>query len=158
MKQSEPVKDRAALRWGVAALILTAGGILRCAHLGLEGAWCDEAYTALAIRDSFPEMIANLVDNACKHARSKVILSAAEPSASNRLLSINIDDDGAGLPPEARRVVFNIGERWDTHAPGTGLGLPIVKDLAELYGGEVELGTSSMGGLFVGLRLPRAEL
>lgn len=104
------------------------------------------------------EMIANLVDNACKHARSKVIVSVAEPSGGKRLLSINIDDDGTGLPPEARRVVFNIGERWDTQAPGTGLGLPIVKDLAELYGGEVELGTSSMGGLFVALRLPRAEL
>ncbi|HMN36166.1 MAG TPA: HAMP domain-containing sensor histidine kinase [Hyphomicrobium sp.] len=104
------------------------------------------------------EMIANLVDNACKHARAKVRLSVADTPANNRLLSINIDDDGPGLPPEARRVVFNIGERWDTHAPGTGLGLTIVKDLAELYGGEVELGTSSMGGLSVALRLPRAGL
>lgn len=103
------------------------------------------------------EILANLVDNACKHARSKVRIGLVQDE-DPRSVAIGIDDDGPGLPAEARRVVFNIGERWDTKAPGSGLGLAIVKDLAELYGGSVSLGASADGGLSVTLRLPRAEL
>lgn len=103
------------------------------------------------------EMLANLVDNACKHATSKVLIRHSG-KAAEKFIEIQIDDDGPGLPVEARRVVFNIGERWDTQTPGSGLGLAIVKDLAELYGGSVSLGTSDDGGLSVILKLPRAEL
>ncbi|WP_244500024.1 ATP-binding protein [Methyloceanibacter superfactus] len=59
------------------------------------------------------------------------------------MLRLTVDDDGPGLPPEAREVVFNIGERWDSRAAGSGLGLGIVRDLARLYGGDVRLGESS---------------
>jgi signal transduction histidine kinase len=102
------------------------------------------------------EILANVVDNACKHARAKVRISA--PRTCDKSVSLVIDDDGPGLPPEARKVVFNLGERWDTHAPGTGLGLTIVKDLTELYGGSVALDESPLGGLSVILSLPRATL
>ncbi len=94
------------------------------------------------------EMLANLVDNACKHAARKVRISGA---ASCGLV---VDDDGPGLPAEAIEVVFNIGERWDSRAPGSGLGLAIVRDLARLYGGDVELEPSPLGGLRAKLTLP----
>lgn len=103
------------------------------------------------------EMLANLVDNACKFAHSEVIIHA-NAAKSGQSVDIIVDDDGPGLPVEARRVVFNIGERWDTRVPGSGLGLAIVKDLAELYGGNVSLAVSGSGGLSVVLSLPRAEI
>ena len=70
---------------------------------------------------------------------------------------ITVDDDGPGLPPEAREVVFRIGERLDERVPGSGLGLPIVRDLSGLYGGEIRLNNSPLGGLQAVLNLPRAD-
>jgi signal transduction histidine kinase len=67
---------------------------------------------------------------------------------------IAVDDDGPGLPANAREVVFQIGQRLDERVPGSGLGLPIVRDLARLYGGEVRLQDSPLGGLRTELRLP----
>lgn len=102
------------------------------------------------------EMVANLVDNACKHAESRVRVSVSEPS-EEALVAIAVEDDGAGLPPEAYEIVFNVGERWDSQKPGTGLGLAIVRDLARLYGGDVYLEKSALGGLKVSLELPRVH-
>jgi signal transduction histidine kinase len=96
------------------------------------------------------EMLANLVDNACKHAKSTIRIGWTDGMDA----ALTVDDDGPGLPPEAREVVFNIGERWDSRAAGSGLGLGIVRDLARLYGGDVRLGESSLGGLRVELVLP----
>lgn len=99
------------------------------------------------------EMLANLVDNACKHAYSLVRISAEMPS-DDLPVKLVVEDDGPGLPPEAYEVVFNVGERWDSRAAGSGLGLAIVRDLATLYGGDVRLSASALGGLSVSLELP----
>jgi signal transduction histidine kinase len=101
------------------------------------------------------EMLANVVDNACKHAISHVRVSC-HGLPSDKTFDLNIEDDGKGLPPEAFEVVFEIGERWDSREAGSGLGLAIVRDLARLYGGDVNLQKSSMGGLGVVLTLPAA--
>ena len=101
------------------------------------------------------EMLANISDNACKHARSVVRISA-RPSTSRGMVEVTVEDDGPGLPPEAFEVVFNIGERWDSQKPGAGLGLAIVRDLARLYGGDVSLSPSNLGGLTVTIALPLA--
>jgi signal transduction histidine kinase len=100
-------------------------------------------------------MLANLVDNACKNATRRVRISLSEPSKRTRV-AVVVEDDGAGLQPEAYEVVFNVGERWDSQKPGSGLGLAIVRDLARLYGGDVQLGKSALGGLAAYLELPRA--
>lgn len=102
------------------------------------------------------EMLANLVDNACKHAKSHVRIGLADASREG-LAAMTIEDDGAGLPPEAYEIVFNVGERWDSQKPGSGLGLAIARDLARLYGGDVCLGKSTLGGLEVRLELPTAS-
>ncbi|MCB1527218.1 MAG: HAMP domain-containing histidine kinase [Hyphomicrobiaceae bacterium] len=99
------------------------------------------------------EMLANLVDNACKHATSKVRLSLVNANRADMIV-LRVDDDGPGLPPEAFDVVFRIGERWDSQKPGSGLGLTIVRDLARLYGGDVRLDRSDLGGLRADLTLP----
>lgn len=98
------------------------------------------------------EILANLVDNACKHAARKARISAQRNT--DQSVTIVVEDDGSGLPSEAHEVVFNIGERWDSQIPGSGLGLAIVRDLARLYGGEATLATSELGGLSVTLVLP----
>ena len=101
------------------------------------------------------EMLANLIDNACKWCRKKIVIHAAVDHRAKQAV-IAVEDDGAGLPAEAREMVFQIGQRLDERVPGSGLGLPIVRDLAQLYGGEIRLEDSTMGGLRAALRLPCA--
>ena len=67
-----------------------------------------------------------------------------------------IEDDGPGLRPDQIPQVLRPGERIDESAPGFGFGLPITRELAELYGGELNLDASQLGGLRVTLRLPLA--
>lgn len=102
------------------------------------------------------EMLANIVDNACKHARSSVAITG-KMTKPNGSLCLQIDDDGNGLPDEALEVVFEVGERWNSRAAGSGLGLAIVRDLAQLYDGSVELRRSEAGGLSVLISLPSAD-
>ena len=99
------------------------------------------------------EILGNLIDNACKHARTKVALHIGD-NALPRLVEIVVEDDGPGLPPEAWDVVFNVGEQWSEQAGGSGLGLAIVRDLVQLYGGKITLGQSVCGGLKARLALP----
>ncbi len=104
-------------------------------------------------REDLDEMLGNLVDNACKWAKSRVtIVSALEPGR----VVIAVDDDGAGLDPSLREAVLRRGVRADEAAPGSGLGLAIVRDLAELYGGSITLHESSTGGVRARLELPSA--
>lgn len=107
-------------------------------------------------RQDLQEIVANIADNAGKHAASRVMISAAVGDA--RMAVIRISDNGKGLPPEAYEVVFRIGEQWDTQAAqtanGSGLGLAIARDLAVLYGGTIDLSASALGGLEVVIRLP----
>ena len=62
-------------------------------------------------------------------------------------------NDGPGIVPEMRDVVLKRGVRADEAAPGSGLGLSIVRDLAEVYGGTLSLENSPMGGLRARLQL-----
>lgn len=102
-------------------------------------------------REDLDEMLGNLLDNACKWARSRV---AIESSASDHIVAISVDDDGPGLDASMREAVLHRGVRADEAAPGSGLGLAIVRDLAELYGGSIALGPSPLGGLRATLQLP----
>jgi signal transduction histidine kinase len=95
-------------------------------------------------------MLGNLLDNACKWARTKVVITASELDGGT---AIAVDDDGAGLASEMRERVLQRGVRADQAAPGSGLGLAIVRDLVELYGGTVTLKESPLGGLRAELRL-----
>ncbi|HEX3487614.1 MAG TPA: HAMP domain-containing sensor histidine kinase [Micropepsaceae bacterium] len=100
------------------------------------------------------EMLANLIDNACKWCTQRVAIRGSV-DASARQAVVSVEDDGPGLPLESREMVFQIGKRLDERVPGSGLGLPIVRDLAQLYGGEIRLEDSALGGLKAVLRLPR---
>ena len=104
-------------------------------------------------REDLDEMLGNLLDNACKWAKSRVSITSSI-DASNIL--ITIDDDGAGLDPTMRDAVLQRGVRADEAAPGSGFGLAIVCDLAELYGGSIGLERADAGGVRAALRLPKS--
>lgn len=99
------------------------------------------------------QMVGNLVDNACKWARSAVTLGCHD---DGRTVCIHVDDDGPGIDEANHGKVRQRGVRLDEAAPGHGHGLAIVRELAELYGGALALTTSPQGGLRAELTLPAA--
>jgi signal transduction histidine kinase len=102
-------------------------------------------------RADLDEMLGNLLDNACKWARTRVTVESATAAG---VVTITVDDDGPGLDPGLREKVLERGVRADEAAPGSGLGLAIVRDLAQVYGGSIALEPSPEGGLRARLRLP----
>jgi signal transduction histidine kinase len=72
-------------------------------------------------------------------------------------LTLVVEDDGAGLPEDRRGEVLRRGARLDESAPGSGLGLSIIDELARAYGGALRLEDSSLGGLRLETDLPRAD-
>ncbi len=105
-------------------------------------------------RQDLEEMVGNLMENACKWAKSRVQVSV-EMTEGGFLL--HVDDDGNGLTPEERGAALQRGVRLDEAAPGTGLGLSIVTELAEMHEGRFVLDDApELGGLRATLRLPRA--
>ncbi|SMB22656.1 Two-component sensor histidine kinase [Sterolibacterium denitrificans] len=116
---------------------------------------------ALAFRGEehdLQEMLGNLLDNACKWARSRVEVEvrAEETHGQGRLL-LSVADDGPGVPAGQREIILQRGMRADERTPGSGLGLAIVVDLARLYGGELRLQEAASGGLQAVLELPAAQ-
>jgi len=109
-------------------------------------------HTVRSHREDLDEMLGNLLDNACKWARSRVAIESS--SNGGGVVIITVDDDGPGLETSMRDAVLRRGVKADEAAPGSGLGLAIVRDLAELYGGSIALSDSPIGGLRARLQLP----
>jgi two-component system sensor histidine kinase PhoQ len=104
------------------------------------------------------EMLGNLLDNAHKWCRSRVRLRARRIAAAGALpatLEIAVEDDGPGVPEELKAQVLQRGARADESTPGHGLGLAMVQDTVTLYGGDLHLERSEIGGLAVRLRFPQ---
>jgi len=106
-------------------------------------------------RQDFQELAGNVMENACKWCRRRVRARAEARGAKQ--MALIVEDDGPGLAPEDRQAVLKRGERLDENAPGSGLGLSIVDELARAYGGSLALRDSPTGGLAVELVLPRVE-
>ena len=109
----------------------------------------------LGERQDLLELAGNAMENGCKWCRSRVRVSAE--AISPERLRLVVEDDGPGLPPEEREAALRRGARLDESAPGSGLGLNIIDELARAYGGALKLDGSRMGGLLVAMELPRAE-
>ena len=123
---------------------------------GVSIEWdADEGLAFRGERQDLLELIGNVLENACKWCRRRVRAQAV--SGDDGFLRLTVEDDGPGLPPEQREAVLRRGARLDESAPGSGLGLSIVDELAKAYGGSVQLGESVLGGLKAELRLPEAE-
>jgi signal transduction histidine kinase len=105
------------------------------------------------------EMVGNLLDNACKWSKSRVMIRAEMLENTARpMLDIRVEDDGPGITDAEAEAAFERGNRLDEAVPGSGLGLAIVRDIADLSGGSVRLGRSAWGGVRADLILPAARL
>ena len=96
------------------------------------------------------EVLGNLMDNAYKFARQRVRLVAQR---DGRLL-LAVDDDGPGLRNHGAQDVTERGARIDQSVPGQGIGLAVVREIVELYHGELHLEPSELGGLRASVILP----
>lgn len=97
----------------------------------------------------FLELAGNLLDNACKWCRSTVSLEISPLNGagfSSGAMSLVVEDDGPGIPEDAREALLQRGMRLDENAPGHGIGLAVVKDIAASYGGDIQIGESALGG------------
>jgi signal transduction histidine kinase len=134
----------------------------------------DPSHEARCDRADLDEMLGNLLDNACKWARTRVVVTSRAATAlsagtipadlspdarsakgeGGSYIELRVEDDGPGIEPALREAVLQRGVRADEAAPGSGLGLAIVRELAELYGGGVSLDTAPGGGVSARLILP----
>ncbi|MBV8198648.1 MAG: HAMP domain-containing histidine kinase [Candidatus Eremiobacteraeota bacterium] len=89
------------------------------------------------------ELARNLLDNAVRHARALVTISSQRNGTSCEL---RVDDDGDGIAPEARELVFERFYRRNDDASGTGLGLAIVRWIARAHDGSVTIEEAPGGG------------
>ncbi|WP_440979190.1 sensor histidine kinase [Sphingomonas pseudosanguinis] len=99
------------------------------------------------------EVAGNLVDNAARHARSAVTVTAV---AEGRQIRLTVIDDGPGIPEADRLRATQAGARLDERGDGHGFGLAIARELAELHGGRLILDEAPGGGLSATVLLPRA--
>ncbi len=109
----------------------------------------------IAVRpNAFTRLLSNLVSNAERYASTLHI----DARHSAKWLTLTLDDDGPGIPVEAREDVFKpfyrLDEARNLNASGTGLGLAIARDVARAHGGNVTLADSPRGGLRAVVRIP----
>ncbi|BAE48992.1 sensor histidine kinase [Paramagnetospirillum magneticum] len=131
----------------LAPLLADLAGAMRKVHADrrLEIAiQCPPDALFAAEADDLAEMVGNLMDNACKWAKTRVRVCAGPGS-------VRVEDDGPGLSPEQAEAAARRGIRLDESVPGSGLGLAIVADLATLSGLALDFGRSEWGGLAVHL-------
>ncbi len=119
---------------------------------------CEGTVKFAGEKQDFDEMAGNLMDNACKWAKStiavEVFVAEAKTSQHEKTFTVTIDDDGPGLPEEFRQSAVRRGRRLDENVPGSGLGLSIVADLSHLYHGSLHLEEAPTRGLRARLVLP----
>ncbi|MBB5886524.1 two-component sensor histidine kinase [Xanthomonas sp. LMG 8992] len=104
------------------------------------------------------ELLGNLLENAFKWARRRVLLSVRpEPAAGSRRagLIISVEDDGPGIAPDEVAHILQRGVRGDERVHGHGIGLAIVQDLVKGYRGELQVSRSEeLGGARFLVTLP----
>ena len=97
------------------------------------------------------ELLGNLMDNACKWTKTRVIVHCKCHAGRCYLI---VEDDGPGIPEDQMETVLQRGQRLDESKQGHGLGLGIIQDHVELYRGKLTLSQSGYGGLCAELNLP----
>ncbi|MCA3559960.1 MAG: two-component sensor histidine kinase [Aestuariivirga sp.] len=104
--------------------------------------------------NAFGRLLANLIGNAVRYARTVKVTA----TVANHMLTLLVDDDGPGIPPDKRADAFRPFVRLDNarnlDETGTGLGLAIALDIARAHGGELSLADSPKGGLRAVVQIP----
>ncbi len=120
---------------------------------------CPESARFRGERQDLEELLGNLLDNAFKYGGGHIrVRCVVENDGTGAWLRITVEDDGPGLSREERARALQRGQRLDETRPGSGLGLSIVKEMAEMYNGRLRLSRASLGGLRVEVWLPAVAL
>ena len=142
-----------AVATDVAALLREITQESRVAGHDTETAFSGEPTVRLKPQ-AYKRCVANLVGNAGRHADHIVVVG----THADGQLTVTVDDDGPGVPYEEQEAVFKPFYRLDNarnlDESGTGLGLPIARDIARSHGGDIALSDSPMGGLRVTVTIP----
>jgi signal transduction histidine kinase len=111
--------------------------------------------TVTGSREQLARVVTNLVDNAARHAQHRVAVGV---TGDGRRVRLTVDDDGPGVPEGDRERVFERFTRLDDararDAGGAGLGLAVVRSIAERHRGTAFVETSTLGGARAVLDLP----
>jgi two-component system, OmpR family, sensor histidine kinase PhoQ len=105
----------------------------------------------------FLELAGNLADNACKYGRGSVVVRATPWHAAawrRPGLILEVEDDGGGIAPALRARVLQRGARADESVAGQGIGLAVAREVAQAYGGTLDIAQGRLGGAFITVRLP----
>lgn len=132
-------------------LVRTMQAIHRDRHLQIDTQIAATSYFP-GERDDLVELLGNLLDNACKWAKSQVRVRGL---MDEHCLDLRIADDGPGVVADQRERLLERGERLDESRAGHGLGMSIVSEIVRQYGGQLDLQRADLGGLEVRLLLPR---
>ncbi|MFW6196984.1 MAG: ATP-binding protein [Thermoplasmatota archaeon] len=100
------------------------------------------------------ELVSNLIENSIKHSGCNRIRIEVTPREDEYIVTVK--DDGKGIPDEAKEKIFERGFKEGENA-GSGLGMYLVKEIVESYGGSVEVKDSELGGARFDVHLQRIE-
>ncbi|KKB80832.1 hypothetical protein VW35_01095 [Devosia soli] len=137
--------------------ILRTVTVLRKTESGEQLHWMvelgDEVHVDIH-RQDLMELVGVTLENACKWARSAVVVQIFREAD---VALLKIIDDGPGIPPKEIQKLGRRGARLDENVPGTGLGLAIATEILDLNAGSITYAEAPRGGLAVTLRLPLAR-
>ncbi|KXI29761.1 ATP-binding protein [Paraglaciecola hydrolytica] len=95
------------------------------------------------------EILGNVLDNACKAARKKVVIKC---TMTKHWLQISVEEDGPGIPADKRLLLLERGIRLDSYTEGQGIGMAVVADLVSAYQGQLNIESSTLGGALILLK------
>ena len=136
----------------VQQLIAALNKVYRDKHLKLSASGDDGLF--FGDKTDLMEILGNLMDNACKAARSEVVVSVRQLS---RQTELHIDDDGPGIPAEQVERLLNRGQRLDAYTDGQGIGMAVVTDLLTAYEGKLTINRATLGGASIKITLPASR-
>lgn len=103
------------------------------------------------------EILGNLMENACKYGRSRVRVAATLLTGGVNArpgLELRVEDDGPGVDPRQADRIMQRGRRMDQSKPGQGIGLSVAAEIVAVYGGEIRVERSELGGAAFVIRFP----
>lgn len=150
---SSPGMGLIALRPMVDRIIMTVEKAYRNKHpeIAID---IDDTISLRIDEGDLMELLGNLADNAYKWCRSNIQVSA---NYQENWVVIQVKDDGPGIPSHEIARILERGVRADQSTPGHGIGLAIVRDIIQVYGGELAIENNAMSGTCVTLRLQKSK-
>ncbi|WP_309700892.1 MULTISPECIES: sensor histidine kinase [unclassified Sphingomonas] len=150
--QNGAVRAATALAPAIRDLTHAIGRLHADRGIALSADMADDLAVAMDAQD-LDEVAGNLIDNAARHARTRVLIAAW---AEERQIRLTVSDDGPGIAEADRIRATQAGARLDERGDGHGFGLSIARELAELHGGRLILDEAAGGGLAATVLLPHA--